>query len=147
MTDDELDALLATLASPGPAPDFADRVMARVAVRHPLAVSRLVAVAAIAIVVLGAMTASVLWTLSHQALLASAGRWFATEASTWALDGVRAVVRSFSAVPGTAVAKKLATRPFQLAAISAFGSLLYATGAIALRHLMTPTSRRWHVSI
>lgn len=146
MTDDELDALLATLASPGPAPDFADRVMAQVAVRHPLAASWL-SIAAIAIAVLGTMTASVLWTLSHQVLVAGAGRWLATESVTWALDGVRAIARSFAAVPGSAAAQKLATQPFQLAVISAFGSLLYATGAIALRHLMTPTSRRWHASI
>ena len=149
MTDEELDALLAGLSSPGPAPDFADRVMARVAVVRPALAPRwsFAVVAALVLVVLGAMAASIVWTSTHQAVLAGAGHWLTTEAASWALAGLRAVVGSFAGSPGAALVKQLAARPLQVAAFSALGSLLYAGGALALRHLMAlPASRRLHAS-
>jgi hypothetical protein len=145
MTDDELDKLLASLPRSGPSPDFADRVTARVTVRQPSAVARparavrwpaLAAAAVFAVVVIGAMAGSIVWTLGHQELLLSLGQRLAATAGTWAWRAAQDVITGTVRSPGAAALQGLAARPSVLVVGLLAGSLVYLSGLAVLRHLM-----------
>ena len=142
---------LASLSAFAPSANFADRVLAAVAVPDPfalrsiqtarrrvLATRRSLAVAAmVAVVVIGCMTASVVWSLSHRQTLSAAGGWLAASADQWLWGGLRAVVSSVIEQPWYDGLRSLAGSPGRLALLSAVASLAYLGGVLALRKLMT----------
>src|SRR4029078_10815519 len=87
--DRETAEQVAPLPLISPAPGFADRVMARVVVPDPFAIrslqatrrrlfspqKSLPAAASLALVLLGSMVGSVVWSLGHQETLAALGSW------------------------------------------------------------------------
>jgi hypothetical protein len=153
MTDDEIDRTLASLPYPRPRTDFADRVMARVAVptalevrrparvaaRRPLAVAT---AAATAVAVVGPLAASVIWALTHWTLAMSLGGWLAAMAGQWTLGGLQALVQAVVMQPGSVLLRALSVPPATLAAVSALGSLVYLSGVLALRRLLTAPTRQ-----
>jgi len=156
LTDDELDRALASLPYRSPGPGFADRVMARVAVpaaietRRPVAprpVTRpsLAVAASLAVAVIGSLAASVVWSLGHQALLASLGEWLGGQAKAWAWVGVRAFAEAATALPKVPLLRGSAVSLSTLAAASTFGSLVYLSGLLTLRRLLiVPTRQVMH---
>jgi hypothetical protein len=152
---------LAALSAFSPAPDFADRVMASVAVPDPFALRsmqtarrrllstrRTVAMAAmVALVVAGSMAASIVWSLGHQQTIAAAGSWLSTAAVQWLWTGLRSAVSSVIEQPWYDGARGLLGSPARLAALSALASLVYVSGVLALRKLMTlPTGPVSHAN-
>ena len=149
LPDDELDRLLASLPYPAPSSEFADRVMARIAlpqaveVRQPtrLPARRPIAIAAsLAVLVAGSVAASVIWSFSHLALVTSLGGGLADVAGQWILQSAQAVAQPVVTHPG--LARAAAISPGTVVATSATGSALYAGGVFALRRLLaTPNER------
>lgn len=140
----------AALTAFAPSPGFADRVMASVAVPDPFSLRSMegtrrrlfgtrkaLAVAAmIAVVVAGSMSASIIWSLSHQQTIAAAGSWLSSTAAGWLWSGVRGVVSGVIQQPWYAGVRNTLGSPARLAAISALLSLAYVSGLLALRKLM-----------
>ncbi|MDQ2669891.1 MAG: hypothetical protein M3Y31_04605 [Gemmatimonadota bacterium] len=153
--EDELDALLRGLPRYAPAVGFEDRVMASVRVRRPfgarsLAYARglaarpraLAAAAALVLVVLAAMTTSVVWTLGNRETLTALGAWAGGEATQLLWAGTRAVYSSLVEQPWYAAARRFLEDPARLMAVSAAASLVYLSGLLALRRLLAlPTVR------
>jgi hypothetical protein len=161
--DPWLDAQLAALPLLTPRADFSDRVMASVRVPDPFAIrslrtarrrllasSRSVAIAAsLAVLVLGSMVASAAWTLANRDTLLAFGSWLSTEAGQWAWVGVRGTALTLMEQPWFAGFRGLLDAPGRLALASAFGTLVYLTGVLALRRLLTvpaPTQRVAHAN-
>ena len=159
--DPWLDAQLAALPLFAPREDFSDRVMASVRVPDPFAIRsvgaarrrlfaspRAVAIAAsLALLVVGSMAASVVWTLANRDTLLAFGGWLATEAGQWAWVGLRGTALTLMEQPWFAGFRGLLDDPGRLALASAFGTLVYVTGVLALRRLLTapaPTQRVAH---
>jgi hypothetical protein len=152
--DRVLTAQLAGLTIFSPSPLFADRVMASVAVPDPFALRSMqtarrrllatrhsLAVAAmLAVIVVGSMAASVVWSLSHRETIAAAGSWLAASAGQWLWTGLRSVVSGVIEQPWYGGLRGLVGSPARLAAMSALASLTYAGGVLALRKLMTAPS-------
>jgi hypothetical protein len=139
MMDDELDAAIAALRRYDPASGFADRVMARVAVRQPVAARRrpplAVAVGAV-LAVAGSMLASIVWTWRHQTALVSFGRRAAAQTSAWISDGLPMVAQ----YPLT---QQIIGHVPQVALVLILGSIVYVGGLFALFRLMVgPASPR-----
>lgn len=146
--DERLAALPLMHASAG----FADRVMQRVALPDPfairflaaarhrlLATRRSLAVAAtIAVLLVGSLAGSIVWTLGHQEALVGFGGWLASRASELAWVGLRGAASNLVEQPWYSEARKLATSPAQLATVSALASLGYAAAIVALRRLLAP---------
>ena len=161
-TEREIVALLGALPLLSPAPGFADRVMARVAVPRPLAVRSIASIrsrvfatrrstaiaASLLVVVLGSMAASIVWTLSHQATLVALGSWLTAQAGQVAWLGVRGVASNFIEQPWFAGLKSLAASPGRLGLASALAMLAYVGGVLALRRLLAlPTQRVAHAGL
>lgn len=161
--DQWLDAELARLPLFAPRADFADRVMASVRVPDPFAIRSLraarhrllasrkaVAIAAsLALLVVGSMAASVAWSLANRDALLALGGWFAAEAGQWAWVGIRGTALTLMEQPWFAEFRGLLDAPGRLALASAFGTLVYVTGVLALRRLLTvpaPTQRVAHAN-
>jgi len=137
-----------------PSPLFADRVMASVAVPDPFALRsmqtarrrlfatrRSLAVAAtLAVVVLGSMAASIVWSLSNRETIAAAGSWLTASAGQWLWTGLRSVVSGVIEQPWYDDVRGFVGSPVRLAAVSAIASLTYAGGMLALRKLLTVPS-------
>ena len=155
----EIVALLEALPLVGPAPGFADRVMTRVALpqsvgigslraagRRAFATRRSAAIAAgFLLLVLGSMTASIVWTLGHQQTLAAFGGWLAAEAGQVAWLGVRGVASNVIEQPWFAAVRNLAAHPGRLGLAVGLASLTYLGGLLALRRLLAlPTQRVAH---
>lgn len=146
----ELVSLLASLPLLSPAPGFADRVMTQVRVPQPLAARALHAVrrrvlatprtaalaASLLVAVVASMTASVVWTLGHQATLVAVGSWLSQQAAVAAWLGVRGIASNLIEQPWFAWVKVLATRPGGLAAAATVATLVYLGGVLALRRLL-----------
>jgi hypothetical protein len=158
-TEREVTALIAALPLMSPAPGFADRVMARVAVPQPITVRTLdvlrrrvfatrrsMAIAAsLLVVVAGSMTGSILWTLGHQDTLAAVGAWLTAQAGQAAWLGVRGVASNFIEQPWFDGFKALAASPARLGLASALALVAYLSGVLALRRLLAlPTPRVAH---
>jgi hypothetical protein len=161
--DPWLDAQLAALPLFAPRADFADRVMASVKVPDPFAIQSISAArrrlltsprslalaASLAVLVVGSMAASVIWTLANRDTLLAVGSWLATEAAQWAWVGVRGAALTLMEQPWFAGFRGLLDDPGRLALVSAFGTLVYVTGVLALRRLLAvpaPTQRVAHAS-
>lgn len=157
-----LDAQLAALPLFSPGADFSERVMASVRVPDPFAIRslrtarrrlfaspRAVALAAsLAVLVIGSMAASVMWTLSNRDTLLALGGWLASEAGQWAWVGLRGAALTLMEQPWFAGVRGLLDEPGRLALASALGTLVYVTGVLALRRLLTfpaPIARVAHV--
>jgi len=158
-TEREIVALIAGLPLMSPRAEFADRVMARVTVPQPLrvrtadlirqrvfATRRSMAVAAgLLVLVVGSMTASIVWTLGHQEALAALGAWLSAQAGQAAWLGVRGIASNFMEQPWFAGFKALATSPERLGIATALALVAYLSGVLALRRLLAlPTPRVAH---
>jgi hypothetical protein len=158
-----LDERLAALPLFAPRADFSDRVMASVRVPDPFAIRSIrtarrrlfatrksVAIAAsLALLVVGSMAASVAWTLANRDTMLVFGGWLATEAGQWAWVGLRGTALTLMEQPWFAEFRGLLDAPGRLALASAFGMLVYVTGVLALRRLLTvpaPTQRVAHAN-
>jgi hypothetical protein len=144
-----------------PSEDFADQVMFQVAVPDPFAMrsmatarrrvletgrSRALA-ASVAIMLVGAMAASIIWTSLNRELLTSAGTWLGGEATQWFWVAVRGTFANVTEQPWFDAARRAFGAPVRLAAVSACIMLLYAVGLMALRRLMafpSPTEGAAH---
>lgn len=146
---------LAALPLLSPAPGFADRVMASVSIPDPFAIRslqatrrRLVATpkslalaASLAIVLLGSMTWSIVWSLTNQQTLASVGSWLLSQAGQALWLGVRGLASNFMEQPWYAGVRALVENPGRLALVSALASLTYLGGIVALRRLLAPPTQ------
>ncbi|HEX2451316.1 MAG TPA: hypothetical protein VHJ69_09245 [Gemmatimonadales bacterium] len=161
--DQWLDAQLAALPLFEPSLNFSDRVMASVRVPDPFAIRSIrtarrrlfatpksVALAAcLALLVVGSMAASVVWTLANRDTMFAFGGWLASEAGQWAWVGVRGAALTLMEQPWFAGFRGLLDEPGRLALASAFGTMVYVTGVLALRRLLTapaPTQRVAHAN-
>jgi len=153
---------IAALPLLSPTPGFADRVMARVAVPDPFAIRSLQSTrrrllstrkslafaASVALLLLGSMAASIVWTLSNQDTLATMGSWFLSEVTQFAWLSLRGVASNVIEQPWYETARSLAENPIRLALASALASLAYFGGVLALRRLLAlPTQQVAHASI
>jgi hypothetical protein len=161
-TEREIVTLLGALPLIGPAPGFADRVMARVRVPEPsaarslrsfrsrvFATRRTAALAAsLLVLVAGSMAGSVVWTLGHQDTLAALYAWLASQAGQAAWLGVRGLASNFIEQPWFAGFKTLAASPARLGLASALAMAVYVGGVLALRRLLAlPTQQVAHAGI
>jgi hypothetical protein len=148
------------LMSPGEA--FAERVMAAVAVPDPFAIRSLQATrrrlfatpkslafaASLALLLLGSMAGSIVWTLTHQETMASLGTWLLSQGGQAVWLGVRGLASNFIEQPWYDGIRSLVETPARLALISALASLAYLGGVFALRRLLAvPTQQVAHAGI
>jgi hypothetical protein len=160
-TEREIVTLLRGMPIFGPAPGFADRVMARVRVpaaapatpplplrRRVFASRRSLALAASLLVLLTAsMAGSIVWTLGHQQTLAEIGRWAALTAGQAAWVGVRSLASNAIEQPWFAALKGLAAHPGRLGFATALAAAAYLGGLLALRRLLAlPTQQVAHAA-
>lgn len=153
---------IASLPLLGPTPGFSDRVMASVIVPDPFAIRSIQAArrrlfatpksialaASLALLLLGSMTGSILWSLSHQQTLTSLGSWLVSQGGQAVWFGVRSLASNFIEQPWYSSVRALAESPGRLALISAMASLAYLGGLVALRRLLAPpTQQVAHASI
>jgi len=161
-TEREIVTLISGLQLMSPSEEFADRVMARVALPQPLRVGtfdllrqrmfasrRSMAFAAgLLLVMLGSMAGSIVWTVGHQETLTALGSWLAAQAGQAAWLGVRGVASNFIEQPWFAGFRELASSPARLAIASGLALLAYLGGVLALRRLLAlPTPRVAHASV
>ncbi len=146
---------LEALASFAPSAGFPDQVMARVVMPDPFALHSfgtarrrlfatrrsLAAAASVAIIVVGAMAASVIWTLGNRETLAAAGSWLGGEAMSWLWIAVRGGAANLMEQPWYAAARGFLGSPTRLALVSAAISMVYLGGLFALRRLMALPSQ------
>jgi predicted anti-sigma-YlaC factor YlaD len=152
-------ALVARLAAVPlftPRADFAARVMAAVQVPDPFAIRSLAAArrrlfatrksiaiaASIALLLVGSMAASALWTLANQDTLIAAGNWLAAEAGRWAWVGLRGAALNLLEEPWYGEVRGLVDTPARLALLSALASVAYVSGVLALRRLLAIPAQR-----
>ena len=153
---------VAALPLLSPAPGFAERVMANVAVPDPFAIRSLqstrrrllstrksVAFAAsLALLLLGSMAGSIVWTLSNPDTLATIGGWLLGEVTQLAWLSLRGLASNLIEQPWYDAARTLLENPARLALASALASLAYLGGVLALRRLLAlPTQQVAHASI
>jgi hypothetical protein len=161
-TDREIADQIAILPLIGPGEGFADRIMAAVMVPDPFAIRSLQATrrrlfatpkslafaASLALVLLGSMAGSIVWTLNHHETMASLGSWLLSQGGQVVWLGVRGVASNFIEQPWYADIKSLMETPGRLALISALASLAYLGGVFALRRLLAvPTQQVAHAGI
>jgi hypothetical protein len=157
----EVVALLENLPLMSPAPGFADRVMQSVALPDPFALRSLDAIrqralatrktaalaATIAVLLVGSMTASIVWSLSHQQTLAALGSWLTSEAWQAGWVALRGAASTIIEQPWYAALRGSLEHPARWAALSAFASLAYVLGVLALRRLLAlPAPRVAHAN-
>src|SRR4051812_8111681 len=153
---------LAALPLLSPMPGFSDRVMASVSVPDPFAIRsiqatrrrlfaspRSIALAAsLALLLVGSMAGSIVWSLGHQQTLASLGSWAMAQGGQAIWFGVRSLASNFMEQPWYNSARVLIGNPSRLALISAAASIVYLGGIVALRRLLAlPTRQVAHASI
>jgi hypothetical protein len=156
-----LDEQLAALQLLSPTPDFADRVMRHVAVARPvpaaalqpwhrriLATRRSMALAAAVVVLLvGSMAGSIVWTLGHQATLASMGGWLLAQTGQAGWLAIQGVASNLIEQPWYGAVRSAFDSPGLVAAASALAAAAYLAGVYALRRLLTlPTQQVAHAS-
>ena len=153
---------IALLPLMAPRDGFADRVMLAVTVPDPFAIRSLgaarrrlfatrrsLAVAAsLAILVLGSMAGSIVWTLSHQDTLTSIGSWLMAQGAEAAWLGLRGIATNVIEQPWYEGAKDVVGNPTRLAVASGVASVAYLGGVLALRRLLAlPTQRVAHAGL
>ncbi len=153
---------IAALPLLSPMQGFSDRVMASVIVPDPFAIRSLQATrrrllatpksialaASLALLVLGSMAGSIVWSLNNQQTIAAIGSWLLSQGEQVAWFSIRSVASNFIEQPWYATVRSVFENPGRLALISAMASLAYLGGIVALRRLLAlPTQRVAHASI
>jgi hypothetical protein len=153
---------IAALPLLSPMPGFSDRVMASVIVPDPFAIRSLQATrrrlfstpksialaASLALLLVGSMAGSIVWSLNNQQTIASLGTWLMTQGEQVAWFGLRGLASNFIEQPWYNTVRGLFENPGRLALLSAMASLAYLGGIVALRRLLAlPTQRVAHASI
>jgi hypothetical protein len=156
-TEREIVNLISALPLMSPAPDFADRIMAAVAIPDPFAIRSLqtirrrifatrksVALAAsLALLLLGSMAGSIAWSLAHQETLASIGSWLVSAGGQIGWLTLRGLASNLIEQPWYATLRTLLDNPIRLALGSALATAVYLGGVLALRRLLAlPTTRQ-----
>jgi hypothetical protein len=146
----------------GPSTGFADRVMAAVAIPDPFAIRSLQATrrrllasprslavaASLALLLIGSVAGSIVWTLANQETMANLGSWLIGEAGQAAWLGFRGLASSLFEQPWYGTIQSLAENPARLALASALATFAYLGGILALRRLMAaPAQQVAHASI
>ena len=154
-----LDEQLATLQLLSPAPDLVDRVMRHVAIPRPITASALqpfrrrilatrrsmALAAAVVVLLVASMAGSVIWTLGHQATLASMGGWLLTQTGQAGWLAIQGVASNLIEQPWYGAARSAFGSPGLVAAASALAAAAYLAGIYALRRLLTlPTQQVAH---
>jgi anti-sigma factor RsiW len=158
----EMAEQISALPLMAPSAGFADRVMLAVHVPDPFAIRSLdsirrrvfasrrsLAVAAsLAILLLGSMAGSIVWTLTHQDTLASIGSWLLAQGAQAAWVAIRGVATNVIEQPWYDAAKAVVGNPTRLAVASAAASVGYLGGVFALRRLLAlPTQQLAHAGV
>jgi anti-sigma factor RsiW len=137
-----------------PSAEFVDRVMARVTVRQAMPARSIVKprallggrramlrAASVAVILFGAMTTSVLWTLANRDLLSSWGSQLLTTLTGWFWLGLRTAAANVTAQPWYGSVRDLLGSPGRLGITVALLSVVYVAGLLALRRLVALPSR------
>lgn len=152
----EIAEQVAALPLMAPSAGFADRVMQSVHVPDPFAIRSLGAArrrvfatrrslalaASLAILLLGSMSASVVWTLDHQDTLAALGSWLLAQGGQAGWIALRGVATTLIEQPWYEGAKSIVGNPARLALASAVASLAYLGGIVAFRRLLALPSQQ-----
>jgi anti-sigma factor RsiW len=161
-TDREIAEQISTLPLMSPADGFTERVMARVIVPDPFAIRSLQATqrrlfasprslataAGFALLLLGSMLGSVVWSLGHQETLSSFGSWLFAQGGQALWLGLQGLASNLLEQPWYNGFKSLAQNPARLALFSGVASFAYLGGLLVLRRLLTvPTQQVAHASI
>ncbi len=159
--DLDLRKALTTLETWTPAASFESRVMARVALQpasstepatrtgQRFVVSRrtLAWAASIAIVVVGSATASVLWSLQHQALVTGWAKLLMSESSRLVWLGLQTATANITEQPWYAGLRTVWGTSTRLALVLAASMVAYTGGVVMMRRLLAapaPTSANAH---
>jgi hypothetical protein len=160
--DREIAEQISALPLLGPTDDFADRVMARVAIPDPFAIRSLQATrrrlfsaprsfataAGLVLFLLGSMAGSVAWSLGHRETLASIGTWLFAQGGQALWLGIQGLASNLLEQPWYSGFKTLIQNPGRLALFSALGSFAYLGGLLALRRLLAvPNQQVAHVAL
>lgn len=160
--DREIAEQIAALPLLSPTEGFAERVMASVSIPDPFAIRSLqatrrrlfatprsfAAAASLALILMGSMAASIVWSLGHQETMAAIGSWLSAQGGQALWLGMQGLASNLIEQPWYAGLRSLAENPGRLALISGIGSLAYLGGCVALRRLLAvPTQRVAHVGL
>src|SRR3954452_9225544 len=160
--DREIAEQISTLQLVSPADGFAERVMARVVIPDPFAIRSIQATrrrvlatprsfataAGFALMLLGSMVGSVVWSLGHQETLASFASWIFAQGGQAFWLGLQGAASNLLEQPWYRGLKSLAQSPGRIAFCSAMASLAYLSGLFALRRLLTvPNQQVAHAGI
>ena len=158
----EMAEQIALLPMMAPGAGFADRVMLAVNVPDPFAIRSMGAVrrrlfatrrslavaASLAVLIVGSMAGSIVWTLSHQDTLTAIGSWLMAQGAQAAWLGLMGVATNIIEQPWYEGAKVVVGNPTRLAVASGVASLAYLAGVYALRRLLAlPTQRVAHAGL
>ena len=150
---------LASLPALAPSVEFADRVMASVKIADPFALRTLqtfrqrifasrrsMAIAAtFALLVVGSMAGSIVWTLANQDVLASAGGWIVAQSTQAGWLALRGLASNVIEQPWYESARALAGHPGRLGTAIGVALIAYLGGVFALRRLLAlPTQQVAH---
>lgn len=155
-TEREIVDQITALPLMSPEMDFADRVMAAVAIPDPFAIRSLQATqrrlfatrkslavaASLSLLLLGSMAVSIAWSLTHQETLASIGGWLLSQGGQIAWLGVRGIASNLIEQPWYNGMRSLLDNPGRLALGSALASAVYLSGVLALRRLLAPPTQQ-----
>ena len=157
----EIVSLLGSLPLLSPAPDFAERVMHAVALPDPFSLRSLAGIrrkllatpkaaafaATITVLLVGSMTASIVWSLGHRETLMAIGSWVAAEAWQVGWVALRGVASNLMEQPWYAALRSSLEHPARWGTLSALASLAYVLGVVALRRLLAlPTPQVAHAN-
>jgi len=160
--DREIAEQISTLQLVSPADGFAERVMARVVIPDPFAIRSIQATrrrvlatprsfataAGFALMLLGSMVGSVVWSLGHQETLASFASWIFAQGGQAFWLGLQGAASNLLEQPWYSGLKSLGQNPGRIAFYSAMASLAYLSGLLALRRLLTvPNQQVAHAGI
>jgi hypothetical protein len=158
--DREIAEQIAGLPLMGPGEGFSERVMAAVIIPDPFAIRSMQATrrrlfatpkalaAGVLLFLIGSMARSVVWSLTHQATLASIGSWFISQGGQAIWLSVQGLASNFIEQPWYSGIKALIENPGRLALYSGLASLAYLGGLVALRRLLTvPTQQVAHAGV
>ena len=95
----------------------------------------------IAVVLVGSMTASIVWTLGHQETLAALGSWAMAQAWQTGWVALRGLAVNLMEQPWYAGIRDSLEHPARWGAISGFATLVYILGLVALRRLLALPAR------
>jgi hypothetical protein len=159
--DREIAEQIAALPLIGPGEGFSERVMASVIIPDPFAIRSMQATrrrlfatpkalaAGVLLFLIGSMGGSVIWSLTHQATLASIGSWLISQGGQAIWLSVQGLASNFIEQPWySGIKGLLIDSPGRLALYSGLASFAYLGGLVALRRLLTaPTQQVAHAGV